>query len=71
MRGGIAIAVSNDEDEIITKVKSSGELKKNYFTDYEQELIETLIRKGIINKRKNDSNVVVVYFNGNEDVWRD
>lgn len=70
IKGGYAIAVSNDEDEIISRIKQYGETKRNNFSDYEQELIETLIRKGVINKRKKDTNEVVVYYNGLEDVWR-
>ena len=71
IKGGFAIAVSNDEDEIIKRIKKYGETKRNVFSEFEQELIETLIRKGVINKKKKDTNEIVLYYNGLEDIWRD
>ena len=71
IKGGYAIAVSNDEDEIIKRIKKYGETKRNVFSEFEQELIETLIRKGVINKKKKDTNDIVLYYNGLEDIWRD
>lgn len=70
VKGGIAMAVSNEEDELITHLESCGGKKRTAFNERELELAKHLVSKGVLKRSKEDDGILY-QFNDLQDLWRD
>ena len=70
IRGGLAIAVNNEENQLVTKIEESGAVPRENLDERERELARRLVSRGVLTKSLKDDRVYY-RFNDLEDVWRD
>lgn len=70
IRGGLAISVNNEEEQLVHKIEESGALARDTLDEREQELARRLVSRGVLTKSFKEDRVFF-RFNDLEDVWRD
>lgn len=70
IRGGLAIAVNNEEEELVKRIEEGGITDRDALSEREVEMARSLVSRGVLNKSFKDGKVLF-RFNDLEDVWRD
>jgi hypothetical protein len=67
---GLPTAVSNEELELVRKIREAHKIERSKLDEREQELARRLVSRGILNRLTQEGHSVYE-FNGLEEVWRD
>lgn len=68
--GGINVIISNEEYEVLKKVKECKKLYKSSIDSVrDKELARQLVMKGVLNRHKDDKGLYFVH-NSNDGIWR-
>lgn len=62
IKGGFQVAVSNEEEKLVEKIKQQEKVYKSSLTEREKQLSRILVSRGILN-RYNDENGLYFTFN--------
>ncbi len=69
IRGGLNVPVTNEEQELLERIESKGQIERNDLNEREQELARRMVSKGTLNRFRRDDQTVFV-INDLEDLWR-
>jgi len=69
VKGGLAMAISNEEDSLVSRIISENSISKSSLTIRERELARKLVSRGVLISMLYE-NEIIYRFNDLEDVWR-